>query len=59
MISLDRIVDILEEYNLYDDKLEAQFDLVESLLDSEAAVFKFFDILGKKVSEKKKTEPKI
>lgn len=41
MISLDRIVEILEEYDLYDDNLQAQFDLVESLLDSEAAVFYF------------------
>lgn len=41
MISLDRIVEILEEYDLYDDNLQAQFDLVESLLDSEAAVLLF------------------
>lgn len=51
MISLDRIVEILEEYNLYDDKLQAQFDLVESLLDAEAAVFTFLDMVEDKVSE--------
>lgn len=59
MISLDRIVDILEEYDLYDDKLQAQFDLVESLLDSEAAVFTFLDMVEDKVSEIKSPDPKL
>lgn len=59
MISLDRIVEILEEYDLYDDKLQAQFDLVESLLDSEAAVFTFLDMVENKVSEIKSPDPKL
>ena len=59
MISLDRIVEILEEYDLYDDKLQAQFDLVESLLDSEAAVFTFLDMVEDKVSEIKSPDPKL
>ena len=59
MISLDRIVEILEEYDLYDDKLQAQFDLVESFLDSEAAVFTFLDMVEDKVSELKSPDPKL
>lgn len=59
MISLDRIVEILEEYDLYDDNLQAQFDLVESLLDSEAAVFTFLDRVEDKVSEIKSPDPKL
>lgn len=59
MISLDRIVEILEEYGLYDDKLQAQFDLVESFLDSEAAVFTFLDMVEDKVSELKSPDPKL
>lgn len=59
MISLDRIVEILEEYDLYDDNLQAQFDLVESLLDSEAVVFTFLDMVEDKVSEIKSTDPKL
>lgn len=59
MISLDRIVEILEEYDLYDDNLQAQFDLVESLLDSEAAVFTFLDMVENKVNEIKSPDPKL
>lgn len=59
MISLDRIVEILEEYGLYDDKLQAQFDLVESLLNAEDAIFIFLDMVEDKVSELKRTDPKL
>lgn len=59
MISLDRIVEILEEYDLYDDNLQAQFDLVESLLHAEAAVFTFLDMIEDKVSELKSPDPKL
>ena len=59
MISLDRIVEILEEYGLYDDKLQAQFDLVESLLNAEDAIFIFLDMVEDKVSEIKSPDPKL
>ena len=59
MISLDRIVEILEEYGLYDDKLQAQFDLVESLLNAEDAIFIFLDMVEDKVSKIKSPDPKL